>query len=63
MLIKPPTKIQFPNWKVYPLLMWVPFVFTLIGMLGVAFSKYEMTMRFKVHLMWEKKDDLQIRKW
>ena len=48
-LIKPPPKTKSPYCRVQPLLMLMEFIFPLILMLGVAFSIYEMTMRFKCH--------------
>ena len=38
-----------PNCKVQPLLMWMEFIFTIVWMLGVSFSRDEITMRFKGH--------------
>ena len=48
-LIKPLPKINPPNWRFLPLLMPIQYIFIPIWILGVAFSIYETTMRFKFH--------------
>ena len=46
-VIEPSPRTQLPDWKVWPLLMLVKFIFPLIWMLGVAFYIDESTMWFK----------------
>ena len=48
-LIKPTPKTKYPNWRVQTIPMLTEFIFLLIWILGVAFSIYETTIRFKVH--------------
>ena len=45
--IDPPSKLQYPNWKLRTLLVWMNFIFPQIWNLGQEFSIYGMTIGFQ----------------
>ena len=47
--IEPTPRTKIPNWKVNPLFMCMNYIYTLIWIIDVAFSIYEIIMCFKGH--------------
>ena len=45
--IEPPSKLQYPNWKVRPLLVWMNSILPQVWNLGPEFSINEMTIGFQ----------------
>ena len=46
-VIEPPSKLQYPNWKLRTLLVWMNFIFPHVWNLDQYFSIYEMTIGFQ----------------
>ena len=48
-MIKAPSKEEFPNWKIRPLIKWLNYQCPRYWQLGCSIAVNEMTMRFIGH--------------
>ena len=46
-LINPPAREKYPNWRLYPLLAYMNFIFPTAWLLGIKIAINEMTMGFQ----------------